>query len=72
MVSTWLTDNSSFLDKVINFFGIGIALYVVAQAYTWMSNDAIVKHMVKCKYCRKRISEKVSFFAALSNLGEEG
>jgi len=54
-----LTFTCSFIDTVINFFGIGIALYTIAQVYTWTSNDAIVKHTVKCKFCRKRISEKV-------------
>lgn len=48
----------SFLDKVFNFFGIGIALYAIAQLYTWASEDPIIKHTVKCKFCRKRISEK--------------
>ena len=52
-------DDSSFLDKVFNFFGIGIALYFIAQLYTWTSKDPIIKHTVKCKFCRKRISEKV-------------
>lgn len=54
-----LTFTSSFIDTVINFFGIGVALYTIAQVYTWTSNDAIIKHTVKCKFCRKRISEKV-------------
>lgn len=49
----------SFIDTLINFLGIGIALYTIAQAYTWASSDAIIKHTVKCKFCRKRISEKV-------------
>lgn len=56
-----MTDlQSSFLDTVIYFFMIGIALYTIAQVYTWTSNDAIIKHTVKCKFCRKRISEKVA------------
>ena len=54
-----MTFDSSFIDVVINFFGIGIALYTIASVYTWLSNDAIIKHTVKCKFCRKRISEKV-------------
>ena len=54
-----MTLDSSFIDVVINFFGIGIALYTIASVYTWVSNDAIIKHTVKCKFCRKRISEKV-------------
>lgn len=54
-----MTFDSSFIDVVINFLGIGIALYTIASVYTWVSNDAIIKHTVKCKFCRKRISEKV-------------
>ena len=54
-----MTFYSAFLDTLINFFGIGIALYTIAQVYTWVSSDAIIKHTVKCKFCRKRISEKV-------------
>jgi len=46
----------SFLDKVLRFLGVGIALYTVAQIYGWVSNDSIIKKQVKCKYCRKRIS----------------
>ena len=62
VVSSCLTRDSSFLDKVIRFFGLGIALYVVVQAYTWVSKDEIIKQTVKCKYCRKRISEKLCCF----------
>jgi len=39
--------------------GVGIALYAVASFYEWGSNDNIIKGTVKCKYCRKKISEKV-------------
>lgn len=49
-----------FLNKLVNFFGIGISLYGLAGLYQWLSNDPIIKHTVKCKYCRKSISEKVS------------
>ena len=49
----------TFINKVFNFFGIGIALYIIANIYTWVSNDAVIKNTVKCKFCRKRISEKV-------------
>ncbi|KAL2037906.1 hypothetical protein N7G274_009381 [Stereocaulon virgatum] len=48
----------TFLNKIFNFLGIGLALYTIANVYTWVSNDAIIKNTVKCKYCRKRISEK--------------
>ncbi|MCJ1403954.1 hypothetical protein MMC11_007177 [Xylographa trunciseda] len=46
----------SFLDNVLRFLGLGIALYTIAQIYGWMSDDSIIKKTVKCKYCRKRIS----------------
>ncbi|KAK0510234.1 hypothetical protein JMJ35_007628 [Cladonia borealis] len=48
----------TFINKVFNFFGIGISLYIIANVYTWVSNDAVIKNTVKCKFCRKRISEK--------------
>ena len=56
---SFLTSFSTFVNKVFNFIGIGIALYTVALVYGWASNDSVIKHTVKCKYCRKRIGEKV-------------
>ena len=38
---------------------MGVALYVIAQFYGYISEDSIIKTTVKCKYCRKQISEKV-------------
>ena len=51
---------STFINKLFNFIGVGLALYMIANAYTWLSNDSVIKHTVKCRFCRKRISEKVS------------
>jgi large conductance mechanosensitive channel len=51
---------SSFLNNVFNFFAVGITLYFVAQLYTVVSKDEVIKRQIKCKYCRKYISEKVS------------
>ena len=51
----------SFINEVFNFLGVGLALYVIAMVYGWVSNDSIIKHTVKCKFCKKRISEKVRF-----------
>ncbi len=51
---------SYFLNKLINFLGIGFSLYIIAALSQRFSEDPIIKHTVKCKYCRKRISEKVS------------
>lgn len=49
----------AFLNKLINFAGVGIALYAIANIYELVSSDSIIKHTIKCKYCRKRISQKV-------------
>lgn len=38
---------------------IGFALYGLALIYTMISHDPIIKHTIKCKYCRQRINEKV-------------
>lgn len=38
---------------------LGLALYVIAQAYQWASNDKVIKRTVRCMYCRKWIGEKV-------------
>ena len=53
---------STFINKIFNFIGIGVALYTVALVYGWAASDSVIKHTVKCKYCRKRISEKVGLF----------
>ncbi|CAK7565752.1 MAG: hypothetical protein SEPTF4163_003678 [Sporothrix epigloea] len=47
-----------FVNRVVNFLGVGISLYALASVYQYFSHDPIIKHTVKCKYCRKRISEK--------------
>lgn len=49
-----------FLNKTLNFIGLGSALYALAGLYQYLSKDPIIKHMVKCRYCRKNINEKVS------------
>lgn len=48
-----------FLNKSLNFIGLGSALYALAGLYQYLSKDPIIKHMVKCRYCRKNINEKV-------------
>jgi large conductance mechanosensitive channel len=45
--------------------GVGCSLYGLAAVYQYFSQDPIIKHTVKCKYCRKRINEKVSWPARL-------
>lgn len=51
-----------FLNKTINFIGLGLALYGMAGMYQYLSKDPIIKHMIKCRYCRKKINEKVRNF----------
>ncbi|TVY13580.1 Anditomin synthesis protein L [Lachnellula arida] len=50
----------AFINKLINFLGVGLALYFVAALYdlSGTKSDPIIKHMVKCKYCRKKISSR--------------
>ncbi|KAF6813733.1 large conductance mechanosensitive channel protein [Colletotrichum sojae] len=50
----------SFLNAFVTFFAVGFALYGLAHVAQYFSRDPIIKHTVKCKYCRKRISEKAS------------
>ncbi|KAL4767400.1 large-conductance mechanosensitive channel [Aspergillus nidulans var. acristatus] len=47
-----------FLEQVVNFLGISLTLYTLAQIYMFASHDKIIKRSVKCRYCRKWISEK--------------
>ncbi|KAL3419505.1 putative ion channel [Phlyctema vagabunda] len=48
----------TFLNKLLNFVGMGLVLYFIASLYEWISNDSIIKLTIKCRYCRKRISQK--------------
>jgi len=48
-----------FINRVINFVGIGVALYALAKLYQLFSKAPIIKATVKCRYCRKSINEKV-------------
>jgi large conductance mechanosensitive channel len=48
----------SFIDKLVRFFAIAVTLWVIASVYSRASDDNIVKKQVKCKFCRKYISEK--------------
>ncbi|KAI4143883.1 MAG: hypothetical protein L6R39_004401 [Caloplaca ligustica] len=49
----------AFLSKIIRFFVVALALFVIARVYGWAANDSVIKKQVKCKACRKKISEKV-------------
>jgi len=48
----------SFLDKVFRFLVIAVSLYLIARIYSWITRDNIVKKQVRCRFCRKYISEK--------------
>ena len=56
----------SFLSKSLNFIAIALSLFGIAKMYEVVTKDKVVKRTVKCRYCRKRISEKVSSFPSLS------
>ncbi|KAJ6627496.1 large-conductance mechanosensitive channel [Mycena sp. CBHHK59/15] len=47
----------AFLDNFVNFFALGAVLYGFAQAYSSLTKESIIKHIVKCKYCRKDVPE---------------
>jgi len=47
-----------FLNNLLHFLGLGISLYLLAQFYGYVSKDSIIRHKVRCAYCRKEISAK--------------
>jgi len=47
----------SFLDKLMRFFLIAFVLFLISRLYSVLAHDNIIKKQVKCKYCRKWISE---------------
>ena len=47
------------MDKTVTFLALGLVLYSIAQIYGFLSKDSIIKHTVRCPYCRKFVSEKV-------------
>lgn len=49
-----------FLDHLVTFIGLGTVLYAIAQFYSFVSKDSIIKHTVRCYACRKEISAKVN------------
>ena len=50
----------AFLDKVVRFLLVAVVLFTIGKLYGWMAGDKVIKKQVRCKYCRKYISEKVS------------
>ena len=57
-VLKWCRRN--FLDKIIRLLILGLSLYCAGLLYQAISHDNVIKHQVKCRYCKKRISTKVS------------
>lgn len=47
------------MDRALAFLSLGLVLYGIAQIYQFVSKDNIIKHTIRCPYCRKYISEKV-------------
>jgi large conductance mechanosensitive channel len=42
---------------------LGLSLYLLANVYQYVSKDNIIKRTKKCRYCRKKVNEKVGFRA---------
>ncbi|KAF2646507.1 gated mechanosensitive channel [Massarina eburnea CBS 473.64] len=49
-----------FVDKMVRFLIVAMALWTIASLYSRYCGDNIVKKQVKCRYCRKYISEKAT------------
>ncbi|KAJ7047700.1 hypothetical protein C8F04DRAFT_1172222 [Mycena alexandri] len=47
----------AFVDNLVTFFALGAVLYGIAEIYSTLTKENIIKHIVKCKYCRKDISQ---------------
>lgn len=47
-----------FLNKTLNFIGLGLALYALAGLYQYLSRSPIIKHTTKCRYCRGKVFEE--------------
>ncbi|KAE9407779.1 gated mechanosensitive channel [Gymnopus androsaceus JB14] len=47
-----------FINNVANFLALGMFLYFIARVYALLTKETIIKHTVKCAFCRKYIPEK--------------
>ncbi|ROW05840.1 hypothetical protein VMCG_05317 [Cytospora schulzeri] len=47
-----------FLNKTLNFVGLGLALYALAGLYQYLARDPIIKHSIKCRYCGRKVYEE--------------
>ncbi|KAK3398730.1 gated mechanosensitive channel [Sordaria brevicollis] len=45
-----------FMNRLLNFMGVGFSLYSIASIYQWMSKDPIIKKTVRCQYCCKFVN----------------
>jgi large conductance mechanosensitive channel len=59
---------SLFIYQMVSLVMVGISLYGLAHLYALVSHDNIIKQTKKCKYCRKRINEKVRVLLSLTRL----
>ncbi|KAL2869118.1 large-conductance mechanosensitive channel [Aspergillus lucknowensis] len=48
----------AFLETVLNFLGLSLTLYTLAQLYMGFSHHKIIRPQVKCKYCQRWIAKK--------------
>ncbi|KAF2014605.1 gated mechanosensitive channel [Aaosphaeria arxii CBS 175.79] len=48
----------TFIDTVVRFVILATSMWIIATVYSRTTDDNIVKRQVRCKYCRKFISEK--------------
>ncbi|KAH7112870.1 putative large-conductance mechanosensitive channel [Dendryphion nanum] len=48
----------TFIDKIVRFFILAISMWAIASLYSRTTNDNIVKRQIRCRFCRKYISEK--------------
>ncbi|KAJ7688402.1 hypothetical protein B0H17DRAFT_938465, partial [Mycena rosella] len=47
----------AFINNLVTFFALGAVLYCFAQIYSAFTKESIIRHIVKCKYCRKDVSQ---------------
>ncbi|GAP87283.1 putative large conductance mechanosensitive channel [Rosellinia necatrix] len=47
-----------FIRHIVSFLCLGAMLYALACLYQFFSKEDFIKHTIKCRYCKKRVSEK--------------
>ncbi|KAJ7122774.1 gated mechanosensitive channel [Mycena epipterygia] len=47
----------SFANNLVTFFALGLVLYGFVEVYSAFTKENLIKHIVKCKYCRKDVSQ---------------